>query len=124
MDLAGEWTQVGPGGSHKRRAQSPLLDSQRATMYRALSPSAATEDVNMGIATPRGTGGLSPPPAAPGTRQDRPPGASLLEQASLGAGVEIAEEPRTVENSVALGGGAAAHDTARGRQPEPRPVRT
>eukprot|EP00971_Amphidinium_carterae_P229433 4551779-Amphidinium_carterae.1 len=79
--------QVGPGGSCKRRAQSPLLDSQRAKMYRALSPSAATEDVNMDIATPRGTGGLSPPPAAAGTGQHRPPGALLLEQASSGAGV-------------------------------------
>eukprot|EP00971_Amphidinium_carterae_P195160 3872758-Amphidinium_carterae.1 len=31
----------------KRRAQSQLLDSQRATMHRALSPSADAEDGNM-----------------------------------------------------------------------------
>eukprot|EP00971_Amphidinium_carterae_P307300 6106863-Amphidinium_carterae.1 len=44
---AGEWTPVGPGGSFKRRAQSPLLASQRATMYRALSPSVEEEDAHM-----------------------------------------------------------------------------
>eukprot|EP00971_Amphidinium_carterae_P270534 5367878-Amphidinium_carterae.1 len=59
-----EWTQVGPGGTRiaKRRAQSPLLESQPATMYRMLSPSAETPDADMGTATPRGTGGRSPPP--------------------------------------------------------------
>eukprot|EP00971_Amphidinium_carterae_P100659 1991423-Amphidinium_carterae.1 len=60
VPAAGEWTPVGPGGRFdKRRAQSPLLDSQRATMYRALSPSAEGEDVNMDVSTPQGTGGLS-----------------------------------------------------------------
>eukprot|EP00971_Amphidinium_carterae_P087139 1723858-Amphidinium_carterae.1 len=61
-------------------------------MYRMLSP--AREDADMGIATPRGTGGRSPPPTAVGTRQDRPPGAQLLAQASLGAGVVVNEEHR------------------------------
>eukprot|EP00971_Amphidinium_carterae_P229324 4549466-Amphidinium_carterae.1 len=43
-----EFTVAGPGG---RRAQSPLLDSQRATMYRALYPS-AEENADMDISTP------------------------------------------------------------------------
>eukprot|EP00971_Amphidinium_carterae_P183588 3644159-Amphidinium_carterae.1 len=71
------FTVVGPGGRSKRRAQSPLLDSQRATMYRALSPS-AENNADMDVATPRGTGGLSPPPAVRSTAESstglvRPP---------------------------------------------------
>eukprot|EP00971_Amphidinium_carterae_P051248 1009054-Amphidinium_carterae.1 len=75
-----EWTQVGPGGTRiaKRRAQSPLLSSQPATMYRMLSPSAEAPATNMGIATPQGKGGRSPPPPSVGTRQAGPPGAALL----------------------------------------------
>eukprot|EP00971_Amphidinium_carterae_P101725 2013279-Amphidinium_carterae.1 len=63
-------------------------------MYRALSPSAETPDDTMGIATPRGTGGLSPPPPTAGHRQDGPPGAMLMELASSGSGVEVNVEPR------------------------------
>eukprot|EP00971_Amphidinium_carterae_P286333 5685271-Amphidinium_carterae.1 len=43
-------------------------------MYRMLSPSAETPDADMGIATPQGTGGRSPPPPAAGLRQAGPPG--------------------------------------------------
>eukprot|EP00971_Amphidinium_carterae_P296422 5888549-Amphidinium_carterae.1 len=52
-------------------------------MYRMLSPE--REDADMGIATPRGTGGRSPPPPAAGNRLDRPPAAHLLAQASFGS---------------------------------------
>eukprot|EP00971_Amphidinium_carterae_P188321 3738272-Amphidinium_carterae.1 len=89
-------------------------------MCRALSPS-AEENVDMDISTPKGTGGLSPPPTAVGTRLDRPLGAALLAQANLGAGVET--EHRTAVSSAALSAGGEAPDTARGRQAEPRPVR-
>eukprot|EP00971_Amphidinium_carterae_P144543 2864246-Amphidinium_carterae.1 len=78
----------------------------------------------MDVSTPRGTGGLSPPPAPAGTRLDRPPGAALLAQASLPAGVRTADVHRTVESTVASGAGGEAPDFARGRQPGPRPART
>eukprot|EP00971_Amphidinium_carterae_P250392 4970907-Amphidinium_carterae.1 len=94
-------------------------------MYRMLSPSAEEADADMGIATPRGTGGRSPPPPAAGTRLDRPPGAHLLAQASLGAGVYIVagDDHRTNENAAALNSGDEVHVSARGRQQEPRPLR-
>eukprot|EP00971_Amphidinium_carterae_P033375 657213-Amphidinium_carterae.1 len=52
-----EFTVVGPGGRPKRRAQSPLLDCQRATMYRALSPS-AEENMEQQHLAPGWTGRL------------------------------------------------------------------
>eukprot|EP00971_Amphidinium_carterae_P046615 918117-Amphidinium_carterae.1 len=63
----------------------------------------------MGIATPRGTGGLSPPPPAAGTRQVRPPGALLLAQASLGAGVVAGDDSKTNVNAAVLNSGAEDH---------------
>eukprot|EP00971_Amphidinium_carterae_P011721 230729-Amphidinium_carterae.1 len=60
------------------------------------------EDADMGIATPRGTGGRSPPPPAAGTRLGRPPGAQLLAQASLGAGVVVNAELRTNGNATKI----------------------
>eukprot|EP00971_Amphidinium_carterae_P152091 3014450-Amphidinium_carterae.1 len=78
----------------------------------------------MGIATPRGTGGLSPPPPVAGARLDRPPGAQLLAQASLGAGVVVSDDHRTNENAAALNSGEEVHVSARGRPQEPRPTRT
>eukprot|EP00971_Amphidinium_carterae_P165948 3289264-Amphidinium_carterae.1 len=65
----------------------------------------------MGIATPRGTGGRSPPPPAAGNRLGRPPGAQLLAQASLGAGVVASEDHRANENVAALIGGDEVHVT-------------
>eukprot|EP00971_Amphidinium_carterae_P342191 6481411-Amphidinium_carterae.1 len=94
-------------------------------MYRMLSPSAEDADADMDIATPRGTGGFSPPPAATGTRQVRPPGALLLlAQASLGAGVVAGDDNKTNVSTAVLNSGAEDHVSARGRQPEPRPART
>eukprot|EP00971_Amphidinium_carterae_P194068 3850780-Amphidinium_carterae.1 len=89
-------------------------------MYRMLSPE--REDADMGIATPLGTGGRSPPPTAAGSRQDRPPGGQLLAQASLGAGVVVNEEPRTNVNTAGLPGGGADLAFVRGRPLEPRPL--
>eukprot|EP00971_Amphidinium_carterae_P049051 966538-Amphidinium_carterae.1 len=85
-------------------------------MYRALSPS-AEENMDMDISTPKGTGGLSPPPAIAGARLDRPPGAALLAQASLGAGVRTEDVHRTVESTAALGAGGEAPDTWQGGPP-------
>eukprot|EP00971_Amphidinium_carterae_P304646 6053932-Amphidinium_carterae.1 len=76
----------------------------------------------MGIATPRGTGGRSPPLPAAGSGQDRPPGAHLLAQASLGAGVVVSGDHRTNVNGAALPAGGADHASARGRPLEPRPL--
>eukprot|EP00971_Amphidinium_carterae_P136762 2709842-Amphidinium_carterae.1 len=78
----------------------------------------------MGIATPRRTGGRSPPPPAAGTRLGRPPAAQLLAQASLGAGVVARDDHRTNENVAALTGGEEVHASARGRPQEPRPLPT
>eukprot|EP00971_Amphidinium_carterae_P065982 1307218-Amphidinium_carterae.1 len=91
-------------------------------MYRALSPSAEA-NTDMDVSTPKGTGGRSPPPAAASTRLNRPPGAALLAQASLPAGVRTADVHRTAENAAVSGPGGEAPDTARGGQPEPRPPR-
>eukprot|EP00971_Amphidinium_carterae_P244114 4847221-Amphidinium_carterae.1 len=62
----------------------------------------------MDVSTPKETGGLSPPPATAGARLDRPPGAVLLAQSSLDAGVRIADVLRTVESTAALGTGGEA----------------
>eukprot|EP00971_Amphidinium_carterae_P210288 4172334-Amphidinium_carterae.1 len=64
-------------------------------MYRMLSPAAEAPDTHMGIATPQGTGGRSPPPPPVGTRQVGPPEAAMLGLASTGSGVEVGVAPRT-----------------------------
>eukprot|EP00971_Amphidinium_carterae_P151271 2999002-Amphidinium_carterae.1 len=75
----------------------------------------------MDVSTPRGTGGLSPPPAEASARLDRPPGATQTAPPSLPATADV---HRTAENEAGSRAGGEAPDTARGRQPEPRPPRT
>eukprot|EP00971_Amphidinium_carterae_P047071 926946-Amphidinium_carterae.1 len=92
-------------------------------MYRALSPSAEIPDDSMGIATPPGTGGLSPPPPTAGRRQEEPPGDTLMELASTGSGVVVSGAPRIVGNTPDLAGRVEDPGSARGRQPAPPPPR-
>eukprot|EP00971_Amphidinium_carterae_P305615 6073363-Amphidinium_carterae.2 len=76
----------------------------------------------MGIATPPGTGGRSPPPNTAGHRQDRPPGALLMERASTGSGVEVNAAPRMEESNPDLAGRDEDPASACGRQPPPPPA--
>eukprot|EP00971_Amphidinium_carterae_P054965 1083352-Amphidinium_carterae.1 len=76
-------------------------------MYRALSPSAEA-GADMDVSTPRGTGGLSPPPAEARARLDRPPGATPTVLPSLPGGVRTADAHRTAENEVASAPGGEA----------------
>eukprot|EP00971_Amphidinium_carterae_P214916 4264990-Amphidinium_carterae.1 len=78
----------------------------------------------MDVSTPRGTGGLSPPPAVRSTADSsaglaRPPVVPPPVPASLPAGVRTADAHRTAENEAASAPGGEAPGSVRGRQPEP-----